>query len=101
MNEIFKALTSWKSEPVLQKFLIKVYTVLLSSSNVKSEDIIVNVLTEYKDLNNIFEKTENLILLNHSLYDYAIDLKLKRTFLFDLLYNLSAMKLNMFRKYLK
>ena len=67
----------------------------------KSEDITVNVSTEYEDLSNIFEKTENLILLNHSSYDHAIDLKLKRTFLFNLLYNLSAMKLSTLRKYLK
>ena len=61
----------------------------------------MNVLTEYEDLNNVFEKTENLILSDHSLYDYAIDLKLKRTSSFDLLYNLSTIKLSMFRKYLK
>ena len=67
----------------------------------KSKDITVNVSTEYEDLNNVFEKTENLIFLNHSLYDYAIDLKSEKTSLFDSLYNLSAMKLSIFRKYLK
>ena len=67
----------------------------------ESEDITVNVLTEYKDLNNVFEKTENLILLNHDSYDHTIDLKSERTSLFDSLYNLSAMKLSMFREYLK
>ena len=61
----------------------------------------MNVSAEYKDLKDIFEKTENLTPSDHSLYDYVIDLKSERIFLFNLLYNFSAMKLNMFRKYLK
>ena len=65
------------------------------------KDITVNVSTEYEDLSNVFEKTENLILSDHSSYDHAIDLKSERTSSFSLLYNLSAMKLSMFRKYLK
>ena len=67
----------------------------------KLKDITVNVSTKYEDLNDVFEKTENLIFLNYDLYDYTIDLKSEKTSLFSLLYNLSAMKLNMFRKYLK
>ena len=67
----------------------------------KSEDITVNVLTKYKDLSNMFKKTENLTLSDHDLYDHAIDLKSERTSLFSSLYNFLAMKLNMFRKYLK
>ena len=67
----------------------------------ESEDIIVNVLTKYEDLSDVFEKTENLIFSDHDLYDYTINLKSEKTFLFSLLYNLSAMKLSMFRKYLK
>ena len=67
----------------------------------KFKDIIVNVLTEYEDLNNMFEKTENLIFSDHSSYDYAINLKSEKTSSFNSLYNLSAMKLSMFRKYLK
>ena len=81
--------------------MTKAYAVFLSLSNVKSENVTVNVSAEYKDLRNVFKKAENLIFLNHDLYDHAIDLKSERTFLFDLLYNLSAMKLNMFREYLK
>ena len=67
----------------------------------KSENITVDVSTKYEDLSNVFEKTENLILSDHNSYNHAIDLKSERTSLFNLLYNLSAMKLNMFRKYLK
>ena len=67
----------------------------------ESEDITVNVSTKYEDLSNVFEKTENLILSNHDLYDHAIDLKSGRTSSFDSLYNLSAMKLSMFREYLE
>ena len=67
----------------------------------KFKDIIVNVLTEYEDLSNVFEKTENLILSDYDSYDHAINLKSERTFLFDLLYNFSATELSMLRKYLK
>ena len=81
--------------------MTEVYAVFLLLSNVKLKDITVNVSTEYKDLSNVFEKTENLILSNHNLYDHAIDLKPERTSSFDLLYNLSAMELSMFRKYLE
>ena len=61
----------------------------------------MNVSTKYENLSDVFEKTENLILSDHNLYDYVIDLKSEKTSSFDSLYNLSAMKLNMFRKYLK
>ena len=67
----------------------------------KFKDITVNVSTEYEDLSNVFEKTENLILSDHDSYDHVIDLKSERTFLFSLLYNFSAMKLSTFRKYLE
>ena len=101
MSEIFKALTSWKFKPILQEFLTKAYAVLLSLSNVEFKDITVNVSTKYEDLSNVFEKTENLIFSDHNLYDHAIDLKSEKTSSFNLLYNLSAMKLSMFRKYLE
>ena len=61
----------------------------------------MNVSVKYKDLKDVFKKTENLILLNHDSYNHTINLKSKRTFLFNLLYNLSATELNTFKKYLK
>ena len=61
----------------------------------------MNVSAEYKDLRDVLKKAKNLILLNHSSYNYTINLKSERTFLFDLLYNFSVMKLNTLRKYLK
>ena len=81
--------------------MTEVYAVFLLFSNAESENVIVNVSAEYKDLKNVFEKTENLILLDHSSYSHAINLKSEKTFLFNSLYNLLAMKLNMFREYLK
>ena len=54
----------------------------------------MNVSTKYKDLNDVFEKTENLIFSDHNSYDYTINLKSEKTSSFDLLYNLLAMKLS-------
>ncbi len=61
----------------------------------------MNILFEYKDLKNVFEKTENLILSDHSFYNHAIDLKLRKKPSFDLLYNLSVTELNTLWEYLK
>jgi len=61
----------------------------------------MNVLFEYEDLKNVFERTENLILSNHNPYDHVIDLKLKKKPPFDSLYNLSATELSTLREYLK
>ena len=81
--------------------MTKVYAVFLSFSNAESENIIVNVSAKYKNLKNVFEKAENLTLLNHNSYDYVIDLKSEKTSSFNSLYNLSATELSTFREYLK
>jgi len=92
---------SWKLEPALQKFIADVYAVLISPQNALNENSTVNVLFEYEDLKNVFERTENLILSNHSSYNHAIDLKLRKKPSFDSLYNLSATELSTLWEYLK
>jgi len=61
----------------------------------------VNVFFEYEDLKNVFERAENLILSNHSPYDHAIDLKLRKKPPFGPLYNLLATELSTLQEYLK
>ena len=61
----------------------------------------MNVSAEYKNLRDVFEKAENLILSDHDSYNYTINLKSEKTFLFNSLYNLSATELSTFREYLK
>jgi len=78
----------------LQKFIAGVYAVLISSQNALNKNSMMNVLFEYEDLKNVFERAENLILLNHGSYDHAIDLKLKKKPPFGSLYNLSATELS-------
>jgi len=61
----------------------------------------MNVLFEYEDLKNVFERAENLILSNHGPYDHVIDLKPGKKPSFDSLYNLSVTELSTLQEYLK
>ena len=101
VSEVPKALTPWKSEPVLRGFLAGAYAVLLPPSNVEPEYITVDVPTEYEDLSDVFGKAENLTLPDHGPYDHAIDLEPGRTPPFGPLYNLSATELSTLREYLE
>jgi len=42
---------------MLQKFIAGVYAVLISSQNALNENSTMNVLFEYEDLKNVFERT--------------------------------------------
>ena len=58
------------------------------------------ILSQYNNLQNIFEQTERIQLSNHRLYNYIIDLEKDKVSSFDILYFMLLTELKILHKYI-